>query len=91
MKTEEEKKEAQRIIVLRALQKGERLTAIDALNRFNSWRLSARIYDLRRDGWKIETNIIATKSHKHIAEYSMLPVNRHGEILNQLELALDGK
>jgi hypothetical protein len=83
METQSKIKHTQNLMILRALQLGERLTSIDILNRFNSWRASARIYDLRKAGWTIETNIISTKSHKHVAEYFMLPVNRNVNTFNK--------
>ena len=40
--------------ILEALQRGETLTPIDALNRFGCFRLGARIWDLRKKGYEID-------------------------------------
>lgn len=39
--------------ILQALERGETLTPIDALNRFGCFRLGARVYDLRKMGYNI--------------------------------------
>jgi Helix-turn-helix domain len=40
-------------LILEALQAGEAITPLDALNRFSCFRLGARIYDLRKKGYDI--------------------------------------
>ena len=40
--------------ILEALQAGETLTPLDALNRWGCFRLGARIWDLRHKGYDIE-------------------------------------
>ena len=40
------------------LNKGKKLTPIDALNKFGCFRLAARIADLRNEGMNIVTNTI---------------------------------
>ena len=57
--------------ILRALKRGRRLTAIDALKQFGCFRLASRIYDLRCDGYSIETRTVETKTGKHVTEYSL--------------------
>lgn len=44
---------SQRNRVLSALEKGERVTSLDAFNKFGITRLSARIYELRERGYNI--------------------------------------
>jgi hypothetical protein len=61
MKSQEEQ-------ILAYLKSGKRLTAIEALQKFNCWRLSARIADLRKDH-PIETEIIKTPTDKYVARY----------------------
>ncbi len=51
------------------LNKGKKLTPIDALNKFGCFRLAARIADLRNQGLNIETTIIKLKNNKQIAQY----------------------
>lgn len=53
------------------LNKGKKLTPIDALNKFGCFRLAARIADLRNDGMNIVTNTIKLKNKKQIAQYSV--------------------
>jgi hypothetical protein len=43
--------------ILRHLRAGHELTPIEAFERFGCLRLAARISDLRRDGYAIETRI----------------------------------
>jgi hypothetical protein len=53
------------------LNKGKKLTPIDALNKFGCFRLASRINDLRNDGMKISTKIIKLENKKQIAQYSL--------------------
>jgi hypothetical protein len=53
------------------LNKGKKLTPIDALNKFGCFRLAARIADLRNDGMNIVTNTIKLENKKQIAQYSV--------------------
>ena len=53
------------------LLSGEAITPIDALNRLGCFRLGARIWDLRQEGWNIETKIIKGSDGKHFAEYKL--------------------
>ena len=57
--------------ILAYLREGNRLTALEALERFQCFRLAARIHELRREGWRIEERTVETPSGKRIAEYSM--------------------
>lgn len=56
--------------ILAYLQKGNKITPIEALNKFDCFRLSARIAELRKDGYAIKTEIIR-KGNKRFAEYSI--------------------
>jgi hypothetical protein len=62
MKSQEEQ-------ILAYLKSGKRLTQLDAYKKFNCWRLSARICDLRREGHPIETEHINTPTDKYVARY----------------------
>ena len=66
-----DKTESQNRQILIALLEGDKLTPLTMLTSFDSLRASARIYDLRKRGWNIKTNIIKTSSGKHVAEYSL--------------------
>ena len=50
------------------LKSGKRITAIEALNLFHCFRLSARIKDLKEEGLKIDKTTIQ-RGEKHFAEY----------------------
>jgi len=51
------------------LNKGKKLTPIDALNKFGCFRLAARIADLRNEGMNIVTRTIKLENNKQIAQY----------------------
>ena len=53
------------------LNKGKKLTPIDALNKFGCFRLAARIADLRNEGMNIVTRTIKMENKKQIAQYSV--------------------
>jgi hypothetical protein len=53
------------------LNKGKKLTTLDALTKFGCFRLAARISDLRNDGMNIATKIITLENKKQIAQYSI--------------------
>jgi len=53
------------------LNKGKKLTPIDALNKFGCFRLAARIADLRNEGMNIVTKTIKLENNKQIAQYSV--------------------
>jgi len=53
------------------LNKGKKLTPIDALNKFGCFRLAARIAELRNDGMNIITTSIKLKNKKQVAQYSI--------------------
>jgi len=51
-------------------ERGERgLTPMEALDLVGSFRLGARIYDLRREGWPIETLDYRTSGRAIVARY----------------------
>jgi hypothetical protein len=53
------------------LNKGKKLTTIDALNKFGCFRLASRINDLRNEGMSIVTKTIKLENKKQIAQYSL--------------------
>ena len=61
---------AQNTQILAALKRGERITALDALMRFECLRLAGRVHELRADGYAIETEIIDVNG-KRIARYRL--------------------
>ena len=56
--------------ILNYLKTGKSLSPIDALNKFGCFRLSGRIYDLKKEGHDIETAIV-TKKKKSFAVYTL--------------------
>ena len=53
--------------------RGDRgITAIDALNEVGSFRLAARIADLRADGYTITSTMETTATGKRIARYRLV-------------------
>jgi len=59
--------------ILNYLQAGNVLTSLEALRKFNCLRLGARIYDLRQQGYVINSLMIKDdKSGKRYARYSLL-------------------
>lgn len=66
--------------LLRARPHG--VTAIDALSSAGSFRLAARVAELREAGYTVETELIRTGSGKRIASYKLV------EPVGQLRMAL---
>lgn len=56
--------------ILKYLQRGHALTPLTALRMFGTLRLSGRIYDLKRDGHKIE-RVIVRRRGKNFASYTL--------------------
>lgn len=56
--------------ILEYLQKGNSITPIEALDKFGCFRLSARIWELKKDGYDIET-VIETNGNKKFASYRL--------------------
>ena len=56
--------------ILAWLKRGRTLTPRQALDLFDCFRLSARIYDLRDEGYNIKTrDKVVGPNKKHVAEY----------------------
>ena len=51
-----------------ALEAGEEITPMDALNRFGCFRLAARVDELRREGLPVET-VVEQRGGKRFARY----------------------
>jgi hypothetical protein len=63
-------KRSQEDRILRHLERGRGLTALQALEKFGCMRLGARILDLRRAGYDIESRNVRV-GDKTIARYSL--------------------
>lgn len=61
--------------VLEYLRKHGAITPMDALNSIGCYRLGARIFDLRHDGYRIDTEIIHDTDRfgeaMHYAKYTL--------------------
>lgn len=51
---------------------GNKLTSLEALNRFGCMRLASRIHDLREQGLDIHTEKIKVPSGKYVTQYSII-------------------
>ena len=58
-------------MILEALKRGEKITPLDALGRFGCFSLPARIFEMKRAGYRIKTEMIEIKSGKKIARYQL--------------------
>lgn len=66
--------------ILAWLKKGRSITPRQALDLFDCFRLSARIWDLRDAGWNIKTiDAIVGKNKKHVAKYYLDTPERYEE------------
>ena len=67
--------------ILLYLESGGSLSTIDALEKFGSFRLSARIKDLRDQGHNIQTDWFTTPNGKKVARY-FIPekIQKQGEL-----------
>ncbi len=54
------------------LQRGNKLTSLEALNMFGCMRLASRIHDLRERGLDIHKERIQVPSGKYVTQYSIL-------------------
>jgi len=56
--------------ILAFLRTGQSLSPLEALEKFGCFRLGGRIYDLKKQGHKIET-VMVEKNGKHFASYRL--------------------
>jgi hypothetical protein len=59
--------------ILSYLQRGHVLNPLQALDKFGTMRLAARIWALRMAGWDIRTRRLTTRTGKRIAIYYSAP------------------
>lgn len=70
--------ESQNLRIRKYLESGRKLIALTALYEFGCFRLGARIYDLKREGMLIDSEIIEITSPsvlngvKRVAQYKMI-------------------
>ena len=58
--------------ILGHLKTGKSITPIDALEKFQCFRLGARIYDLKQDGHTIHKDMVEVASGKRVASYTLV-------------------
>lgn len=59
---------SQRESIAKHLQSGRAITALEALRKFGSLRLGARIYELKREGMPIQ-KLMVRRGEKVVASY----------------------
>jgi hypothetical protein len=57
--------------ILAYLKAGNRITPIESLKLFGCFRLGARIYDLKKAGFQIESEMVKVPSGKRVASYRL--------------------
>lgn len=68
LKTKKTKSQRERILI--HLQSGKTINPLQALNLYGCFRLGARIYDLKRAGFDIDSRLVHENGVQY-AEYSM--------------------
>tara|TARA_R100000734_G_C3316464_1_gene108969 strand:+ start:1983 stop:2192 length:210 start_codon:yes stop_codon:yes gene_type:complete len=54
------------------LKKYGKIDAMEALKKYNCFRLSARIFDLKQQNINIETDHVTLKNGKRVAQYKLI-------------------
>lgn len=60
---------SQAAAILAAMQKGRKLSPIDALNEFNCFRLGARIWEIKKSGVDVQDEWFVLPSGKRVKRY----------------------
>ena len=69
------KKESRILKLLKYLRTFKTITSLEAIHMFGETRLSARIYDMKKDGYKFDRTIIRVPSRDgwtYVAQYRFL-------------------
>jgi len=61
----------QNTAVLNHMKKDGNITAIEALNLYGCFRLAARIYELKKEGFEIVAEQVDIGDNRSIARYSL--------------------
>lgn len=67
----EKSSQSQNQLILQHLLSGKRITALEALEQYRCLRLSARILDLKNQGYAIESEFVSVPSGKKVKAYFM--------------------
>lgn len=68
------KKESRGAKILKYLQKYRNITSLEAIKLFGETRLSARIYDLKKQGYKFKTETVRVHTRDgwaYVARYTL--------------------
>jgi hypothetical protein len=75
---------SQETLIREHLIKGNSINPLTAFKKFNCLRLSAIIFNLKRDGMDIITNIVTNyKTGKHYAQYHLRTLDLARKILKR--------
>ena len=61
--------ESQKAKILAYMLAGNTITPLEALEKFGSFRLGARIADLKDDGYEIQSRFVSTSTQKKVKQY----------------------
>jgi hypothetical protein len=64
-------RDSQKLAILDYLKAGNRITPLEALDKFRCMRLGGRVYDLKKDGFEIEREMVTVPSGKRVASYKL--------------------
>lgn len=70
----EKKKESRIVKILKYLKTFKNITSLEAINMFGETRLSARIYDLKKQGYRFKTESVRVMSRDgwtYVARYTL--------------------
>lgn len=70
----EKKKESRIVKILKYLKTFKNITSLEAINMFGETRLSARIYDLKKQGYRFKTETVRVMSRDgwtYVARYTL--------------------
>lgn len=70
----EKKKESRIVKILKYLKTFKNITSLEAINMFGETRLSARIYDLKKQGYRFKTETVKVMSRDgwtYVARYTL--------------------
>lgn len=68
------KKESRMVRLLKYLKTFKNITSLEAINMFGETRLSARIYDLKKQGYRFKTETVRVMSRDgwtYVARYTL--------------------
>ena len=77
--------------ILADLKAGKVISPLDAAHKYGSLRLGARIFDLKRKGYKIGSRPLKTPTGKYVAEYYLEQEEavRHSNLTEETRINLE--